>query len=508
MKKPPYNGPMSTFPDYPRHDGLGLAELVRAREVTPLELVEAALARIEAHNPALNAVVVRLDALARAAARGPLADGPFAGVPMLLKDYWATCAGLPTSDGNRMLRHVRRADDSEMARRWRAAGVIFVGKTNTPELALQPATEPAAFGPTRNPWDRARSPAGSSGGAAVAVATRMVPIAGGTDAAGSIRMPASACGLFGLKPSRGRTPSGPEHGEMWGGLGVEHVITRTVRDSAAMLDATAGPDAGAPYAAPAPARPFLAEVGAAPGRLRVAFTDRPFLGYGAHPECRAGLRATARLLAELGHEVEEEAPPVDGEACASALITVVACETRAAIVEAARLAGRPPRAADFEAATYALGLLGAATGADEYLAAWRTMRRAARVLGQFHARYDLLLTPTLASPPLPIGYFEPTPVEMVVLRVANRLGAGWALRALDIGGPMAAKLFEYMPYTPLANITGQPAMSVPLHWTADGLPLGMQFIAPYGDEATLLRLAGQLEQARPWKDRTPPGVVV
>ncbi|MBX0327914.1 amidase [Oscillochloris sp. ZM17-4] len=495
---------MAAFADYPDYDGLGLAELVSTRQVTPLELVEAAISQIDARNPALNAVVLPMFAQARAVALGPLPDGPFAGVPMVLKDFWSTYAGLPTSSGNRMLRHIPRGRDSAMVRRWKAAGAIMVGKTNTPELALQPVTEPETFGPCRNPWDLARTPGGSSGGSAAAVAAGMVPIAGATDGGGSIRMPASCCGLFGLKVSRGRTPAGPDLGEMWRGLGVEHVITRSVRDSAAMLDATAGIDPGAPYAAPSPARPFLEEVTAEPGRLRIAFTDRPFFGHRVHTECRSGLRATAQLLADLGHEVVEAAPPVDGDACAQAMMVVVAGELRADIVEAARLAGRRPRPEDFEAATYALGLLSAATGADAYVAAWRLFQRTARDMARFHERYDVLLTPTLAAPPLPIGSFDLTPAEAVALKVINRLGAGWLLKTLGVAGPIAKKLYDFMPYTQLFNLTGQPAMSLPLHWSADGLPIGMQFAAPYGDEATLLRLAGQLERARPWAGRAPP----
>ena len=495
---------MSSFSDYPRYDGIGLADLVRARQVTPLELIESALARIAAYNPLLNAVVVPMFEQARTAARNPLPDGPFIGVPMLLKDFWATYAGIPTSNGNRMLRHIPCEHDSEMVRRWKESGAIIIGKTNTPEFALQPATEPETFGPTRNPWDLSRSPSGSSGGSAAAVAARMVPIASATDGAGSIRMPAACCGLFGMKVSRGRTPFGPDLGEMWRGMGVEHVITRSVRDSAAMLDATAGLDVGAPYAAPAPARPFREDVTVEPGRLRIAFTDQPFFGHTVHAECRVGLRATARILEDLGHDVVEDAPPVDGDACAQAMMMVVAGEVRADILETARLTGRRPHSDDFEAASYALGLLGAASRTAVYVAAWRLFQRTARDVGRFFTRYDLLLTPTLAQPPLPIGYFKPTLVETLALHVINRLGAGWLGQALNLAGPMATRLFDVMPYTPLFNLTGQPAMSVPLHWSADGLPIGMHFVARYGDEATLFQLAGQLERARPWADQMPP----
>jgi len=496
---------MRHFPDYPHYDGLGLAALVRTRQVTPLELVEAAIARIEALNPGLNAVTLPLYEQARAAAALVELGAPFAGVPMVLKDFWCTYAGIPTSAGNRLLRAIPRSRDSELVRRWKGAGALIVGKTNTPELALQATTEPEAFGPTRNPWDLSRSPAGSSGGTAAAVAARLVPIGGATDGGGSIRVPASCCGLFGLKVSRGRTPSGPERGEMWGGLGVEHVITRSVRDSAAMLDATAGLDPGAPYGLPAPARAFRDEVGAPVGRLRIAVTDRPLFGRSVDPACSAALRDAATLLATLGHEVAEDAPAIDGAACARAMMTLVMVEIRVEIVAAARLAGRRPHPEDFEAATYAAGLLGAATGADAYVTARHAVQRAARDVGRFFERYDLLVTPTLAQPPLPLGHFALTPAEAAALRVINQLGAGWLLRASGVADRIAARLFDFMAFTPLFNLTGQPAMSVPLFWTDGGLPIGVQVVARYGDEAGLLRLAGHLEQARPWANRAPPG---
>ena len=273
-----------------------------------------------------------------------------------------------------------------------------------------------------------------------------------------------------------------------------------------MLDATAGLDSGASYSAPTPARPFLTEVTVEPARLRIAVTAQPFLGHTTvHAACRTGLWATARLLEALGHEVVEDAPPVDGDALAQAFLTVVADEVWADMREAARLAGRRPRPADFEPVTYALGLLGAATGAEASVAAWRHIQRTRRTVGHFFTRYDLLLTPTLAQPPLLIGAFTPTPSETLALHGINRLGAGWLLQVLGIAKPLAAKLYAFMPYTPLCNLTGQPAMSVPLHWSDDGLPIGMQVAARYGDEATLLRLAGQLERAQPWAERTPPG---
>ena len=309
--------------EYVRHDGLGLAGLVKRGEVSPVELLDAAVARIEAHNPALNAVVRTRYAQARIEAGQVNPEAPFAGVPFLLKDLLATIAGEPTAGGNRLLASMQMPRNSEMVRRYRAAGLVIAGRTNTPELGLTPYTEPALYGPARNPWSLAHSPGGSSGGSAAAVAARLVPVASGGDGGGSIRIPASCCGLFGLKPSRGMTPTGPDFGELWRGFVVEHVLSRSVRDSAALLDATAGADAGAPYAAPARLRAFVEEARTEPGALRIAFTRQGLFGGSIDADCLAGLEATARLLESLGHRVEEATPPVDGAACALAFLTII-----------------------------------------------------------------------------------------------------------------------------------------------------------------------------------------
>lgn len=496
---------MISFDDYARLDGLAMAEQVRRGALSSTELLEAAIARIEATNPALNAVIRTRYERARTEAAAVDPQAPFAGVPFLVKDLVATIAGEPTANGTRLLAALPMPHDSELVRRWRAAGLVLVGRTNTPELGLTPYTEPATAGATRNPWALAHSPGGSSGGSAAAVAARMVPLASGGDGGGSIRIPASCCGLFGLKPSRGSTPTGPDFGELWRGFAIEHVLSRSVRDSAAMLDATAGADGGAPYAAPARARALLAEVDTEPGALRIAYTDRPLWGREVHADCSEGVRATARLLEGLGHRVEEAAPPVDREACAVAFVTILAGEVRAEIEAIARLAGRRPRARDFEPSTYSLGLLGRALGASAYAQAARTLQLAARTLAPFFAQYDLLLTPTLAAPPPLIGALQPSAAETRLMRVVNAFGAGGLLKALGVVTPLAERTFDYIPFTPLFNATGQPAMSVPLHWNAAGLPIGMQFVARLGDEPTLLRLAAQLERARPWGDRRPPG---
>jgi amidase len=507
---------MIGFEDYARHDGLGLAERVRRRELSATELLDAALARLQAIDPALNAVVRRRDAAARTEAARIDADlargdeqaaaAPFVGVPYLLKDLIATHAGEPTGHGTRLLANLPMPQDSELVRRLRAAGLVIAARTNTPEFGLTPVTEPALYGPTRNPWALDRSAGGSSGGSAAAVAARIVPMASGGDGGGSIRIPASCCGLFGLKPSRGRVPTGPAFGEIWDGLAVEHAITRTVRDSAALLDASAGADAGAPYAAPPQARPFVDEVATEPGRLRIAFSAQTHFGSKVHPDCVAAMRDAADLLASLGHEVEEAALPVEREAWSVAFVTVLAAQTRAQIEAVAAAAGVRVRAADFEPATYALGLLGRSIGASRYAAARHTLQMAARKLAPFFARHDLLLTPTLGSPPPLIGALQPKKAELRAMRAINAAGAGWLLDRLGVVGPLAERSFDFIPFTPLFNVTGQPAMSVPLWWNEQGLPIGVQLVGRFGDEATLLRVAGQLERARPWADRVPPAV--
>ena len=496
---------MAAFPEYSNYDGLGLAQLVREKEVSPIELVEEGIRRIEKHNPQLNAVISKLYDTAKDAARKPLPAGPFAGVPFLLKDLLANVAGVPTSNGNRLWKNIPAEADSELVKRWQAAGLIVLGKTNTPEFGLTPYTEPGAFGPTQNPWDLTRTTGGSSGGSAAAVAARLVPLASAGDGGGSIRIPASACGVFGLKPTRGRTPTGPALGEIWHGFAIEHVLTRSVRDSAAVLDATQGADLGAPYFAPPLARPFLNEVSTSPGKLRVALTGKPLLGKHVHADVLKGLAETASLLKELGHEVVEAAPQLDGETFSLAFITILAAEARADIEEAARGAGKKVSVNDFDPATFGLGMLGQALSAKEYAAASRYLQTSARAVGRFFADHDVLLTPTLAQPPVKTGSLQPTALERMLIKLIGSFDGGGLMKAMGIIKPLAAQTFEFMPWTPVFNVTGQPAMSVPLHWNAENLPVGMHFVGKFGDEATLFRLAGQLEQAKPWAGRIPDG---
>jgi amidase len=498
---------MPTFPEYESYDALGLAELVRRRKISPPELVAAAIERIERINPRINAVIHTVYGQAHRAARGDLGDGSFAGVPFLLKDLQAAYAGVPLRSGSWFYGDWAPRHHSELVRRFLASGVIVLGKTNTPELGLLPITEPARFGPSRNPWDLSRTTGGSSGGSAAAVAARMVPMASGGDGGGSIRIPAACCGIFGFKPTRGRTPSGPDITEPWQGFAVDHVLTRSVRDSAAMLDATAGPDPGAWSHPPLPRRPFLAEVGRAPGRLRIAFSADPYLpARGVDPECRAALEDTVVLLKHLGHEVLEARPALDGYAFARAFLTMVAGETWADLREAERTVDRRARRHDFEEGTWLLATLGKTFRAGEFAVACRDLKSTGRRIAAFMDAegIDVLLSPTLARLPIPLGTLLPRGAEAVAQRILTRLSLGGALRALGALDRAAGHAFSFIPYTPIFNASGQPSMSVPLAWTAAGVPIGLMFTARWGDEATLFRLAGQLEEARPWSDRRPP----
>jgi amidase len=493
-----------TFSEYSNYDGLGLAELVRKKKVSPAELVEEAITRIETHNPKLNAVVYKLYERARAAAKGKLSEGPFRGVPFMMKDLNATVEGLPTSHGNKLWKSIPASVSTEIAKRWENSGVILVGKTNTPEFGLTPYTESDTLGPALNPWDTTRTTGGSSGGSGAAVAARMVPLASGGDGGGSIRIPSSACGIFGLKPTRGRTPTGPIIGESWEGFAIEHVLTRSVRDSAAMLDETQGPDVGAPYIIP-DAGPFLKEVDKKPGKLKIAFSTKPMLGKNVHVDCIKGLEETVALLRKLGHEAVEDAPMINGEEYSLHFLTIIAGQIRVDIEEAAKMAGKKVSLDDFDITTFGTGLFGTILKASDYVRAMRYLQMVSRDIGRFFENYDVLLTPVLNQPPVKIGALKPSAGEQTQLKLIARAGATWVLEAMGIIKPIAAQTFEFVPWTPVFNVTGQPAMSVPLHWNDEGLPIGMHFVGKWGDEATLFRLAGQLEKAKPWFDKAPAG---
>jgi amidase len=463
-------------------DATEQARLVRQRKVKPIELVDAAIARIERINPAINAVVTPMFEQAReAASKAP--KGPFAGVPFLLKDLGASYAGVRMTNGSAFLRNYVPDHDSELVTRLKCSGLITLGKTNLPEFGIMITTEPRLFGACRNPWNTGRSTGGSSGGSAAAVAAGLVPMAHAGDGAGSIRIPGSCCGVFGLKPTRARNPSGPDRGELWAGLAVEHAITRSVRDSAALLDATAGPDIGDPYWAPPPDRRFIKEVGADPGRLRIAFTTVAPTGVPVHADCVMAVREAAALCADLGHEVTEASLPVDAEGITQAFITAVSSNVAADVDHYAQLTGQKPAPEYFEPVTWAMYEMGRQHRAPAYLLAVEELRRIARDIGRFFMNCDVWLTPVLTEPPVPLGSFDSTPEN--------------PLQGL-------LRMSSLMPFTPVCNFTGQPGMSVPLFWNADGLPIGIHFVARFGEEATLFRLAAQLEAARPWAKRIPP----
>ena len=471
---------MTVFDEYSNYDGLGLADLVRKKEVSPEELLAEAIYRVERLNPTINAIVTEMYDLAKSTIENGLPEGVFTGVPFLLKDINMAYAGVALTNGSQFFIDNVPDHDSELVSRYKKGGLVIFGKTNTPELGINYSTEPRLFGPTRNPWNTDYSPGGSSGGSAAAVAAGIAPVAHGSDGGGSIRVPASCCGLFGLKPTRGRNPKGPDLGEGWSGMSADHVISRTVRDSAAMLDLTSGPDVGAPYWAIPPIRPFIEEIGADVGQLRVAYSSKAPSGVPVDPECTKATEDAVKLLEELGHHVEEDAPRFDAEAFSKAFQVIIMANTAAAIKQRALDIGREAIAQDFENITWMLCQFGETIPAADYALALQTIHRVGRQVGRFFDNFDVLVTPTLAKPPLMLGTLDTMtddPIEY------------------------SEKLAGFAAFTSLFNASGNPAMSVPLHCTSDNLPVGVQFIGRYGDEALLFRLAAQLEQARPWFNR-------
>ncbi|MGZ8764427.1 MAG: amidase [Acidimicrobiia bacterium] len=469
-------------------DATAQAELVRTGEASPLELVDAAINRVEKLNGDINAVIHERFDRARVEAAGDLPDGPFRGVPTLFKDLLAAMEGEPYCEGMAFAKEAGyRADHTDnLARKYLAAGFVVLGRTNTPEQGLVPTTEPVAFGPTHNPWQLGRTTGGSSGGSGAAVASGMVPVAHGNDGGGSIRIPASCCGLVGLKPTRGRTSIGPERDEVSDFLIVEGCLSRSVRDTAGVLDAISGPFPGDPTQAPAPARPYREEVGADPGRLRIGLlTHNPIGDATIHPECVAAVEGTAKLLESLGHHVEVSSPPgFDNEELIMQFGAVWAADCGAALDGWATKVGRPITADDVEILTWALAEMGRTVTAAQLIDAVTASGRASRLAAQWWSDgFDLLLTPTLGEPPVAHGTFDST--------AENPLGG--FLRSAD-----------FVPFTAQFNVSGQPAISLPMHWTPVGLPVGVQFVGAFGREDLLIRVAAQLETAQPWADRIPP----
>lgn len=469
--------------DYEDYDALGLAELVKRGETSAGALLDAAIERVEARDGALGAVVIRCFEEARKAIAEGLPSGPFEGVPYLLKDLHLAWPGVRLTNGSKLFEENVSQFESELVTRYRRAGLVLFGRTHSPEYGLTTSTESQVFGQTRNPWKPEHTSGGSSGGASTAVASGIVPLANASDGGGSIRIPASCCGLFGLKPTRGRTPAGPSAGEGWAGMSAVHAVSRSVRDSAALLDASAGPDLGAPYAAQPPEGPFLEAVSEPPERLRISLQRRAWNGVEPHADCVAALDDAASLCRELGHEVEEAPFQVDAATLAPAVLTIISTSTRATMEARARELGRRLDASDVEPGTWAIANLSRKKEALDYFSAVQTLHATGRALAGHLERYDLVLSPTMATPPLPLGRLSlsnPDPKEQ------------------------ATSILQTVGFTQLANASGHPAMSVPLFWSDAGLPIGVQFLGRMNAEATLFRLAGQLERARPWFDRRPP----
>jgi amidase len=468
------------FKEYGNYDAVGLAELVRKKDVTAKELLDEAIARTAKVDPEINAVVVKhYDHAESQIARG-LPDGPLTGVPFLLKDL-DPLKGTRTTFGATVLQDFVADHNGTLAQRFLDAGLAIFGKSASPEFGLMPTTESRLHGPTRNPWNLAHSSGGSSGGAAAAVAARVLPVAHASDGGGSIRIPASACGLFGMKPTRARNPLGPDRGEGWGGFACGHVVSISVRDSAVMMDAIHGPEPSSPYVAPPPERPFSQEVGRDPGKLRIAFTDKSPYGDAIDPEIAAAVRETARLLEGLGHHVEERAVPFAADP-QPVIRTIVGANTALSVRLIEQRLGRAATQDDFEILTLASAQNAAKTSATDYVAAQLAAFQISRALATFFESCDVFLSPTLCMPPLRIGEID---------TMAGDLSS------------IAPLLRQYIPGTSMFNMSGQPSMSMPLAWNKAGLPLGMMFSARFGDEATLFRLAGQLEQEQPWKNRLP-----
>ena len=495
------------FKEYGQYDALGLAELVSRGEVSATELLDEALARTAAVNPRINAVIHLMESRARESIAAGLPQGSLRGVPFLIKDLMTAYAGEPMRMGSRLFKDYVPTADEQITRRYRESGLVIFGKTNTPELGVTNVTEPELFGPTRNPWNLERTSSGSSGGSAAAVAAHIVPAANANDGGGSIRTPASNCGLVGLKPSRGRNPTGPQMPDVWWGFDVGHAVTRSVRDSAAILDATAGDYAQQLMKLPPPERPYLEETGREPGRLHIAFSFAPGLGKTLHPENRKALEKTTASLRSLGHEVTEVRLPLPPESFIEGYAALIAADVAATLRKAETIVGRKAQAGDVELATWVLARMGEAqSAADVTMALW-TMQIFSRQWLGWSAAFDALLTPTVGVPPLKIGAHKLTPIQRRGLKLLTALPGGALLSQRPKVIEAFEPVFEASPYTMVANVTGQPSISLPLHWTEDGLPMGMLFTAAIGDEATLFRLAAQLEQALPWRDRIAPNAI-
>ena len=491
------------FKEYDQFDALGLATLVKEGEVSAKELLDEAISRADRLNPTINAINTSLYDHGYQQIEKGLPEGPFSGVPFLLKDLGSSLAGMPKSDGSEALKGFVSEKSSELVNRFLSSGVVIFGKTNTPELGLMGVTEPKAFGATRNPWNIEHTPGGSSGGSGAAVAARIVPMASAGDGGGSIRIPAACCGIFGLKPSRGRNPLGPDYDELWGGAVQEHVLSLSVRDSAAMLDVTSGVDVGDPYWQACPGESFEDAIKQEPKKLRIAYSFLSPFGNEIDPEAIAALKHTVSILEGLGHNVIEADPQIDGQQIMTAYLATYYGHVAADLREMAKRLGTTVRRLKVEEATKIIGLVGESMSAGEFTEIRRGWNQMARKMGEFHQQYDLFLTPTIATPPIKVNELSPGILEQAGMTLVNRLGFGGMAKASGLIDANAKDNLQKMPFTQLFNLTGQPAMSVPLYWTKKGLPLGSQFVAANGNEALLLQLAAQLELAQPWFDKRP-----
>ena len=468
--------------EYDKYDALGLAALIAKKQFTPLELLHAVRQRLEAFNPQLNAFSQLFFDKAEAQIKQGLPKGPFHGVPFALKDLGQYLTGTITSAGSRVWKDSVATYDSTLVQRYKQAGLVIFGKTTSPELGLTTTTESAVYGQTRNPWNLEHTSGGSSGGTSAAVAARILAAAHGSDGGGSIRIPASCCGLFGMKPTRGRVPLGPAQFEGWNGCSQHHAVTISVRDSAALLDATAGMELGSPYFSPPPARPFLREVGMLPGKLRIALILETPSGTPLAAECKQAALSAAKLCESLGHKIEEKPLPIDGAAMRAAFLTVIQVSLARTLDDVAQARGRALSERDVEPVTWAMMEAGRAITSIAYSRAIATCHQVGLAMAKFQQGYDVILNPTLAKPPVKLGALSLSPANI---------------------STFTKEVTEFGPYTALYNVTGQPSMSVPLSWTSNGLPVGVMFSGRYGDDATLFRLAAQLEKAQPWAARRP-----
>jgi amidase len=493
------------FEEYRKHDAVSLAQLIKDKEVTPLELLDIAIKRTEEVNPKINAVVTPLYDVAKEQLKTMNSEAPLAGVPFLIKDLGPQLKGTRYTGGSRLLKNYYSTENSVVTDRMLNAGLVIFGKTNTPEYGCTPWTEPLLFGPTRNPWNLEHTPGGSSGGSGAAVAAGIVPIASANDGGGSIRIPASCNGLFAVKPTRGRVTFGPQLGESWGGLTSEGVISRSVRDSAVYLDMVCGSSKGDPYSIQSPDEPYAEEARATPRKLKIAYSYQLPEGLKAPIDMEniSAINNTVKLLKDLGHDVVEIEFPYHSDWLVKEFYTIMCGETSAEVEDLSHVRGAKAKIKDLEPNTWLLYKMGKSISANEYAYARVKVNELNRKMASLHSKYDLFLTPTLGMKPFKIGAMNNTKIDDISLRIINQLGLSILAKFSGKIEETAHKTFSWIPYAPLANLTGQPAMTVPLHWNKDNLPIGVMFTAPWNDEATLFQLGAQLEKAQPWFNKIP-----